>query len=304
MSIASFNPEPTPARRDGNAATAGIVLGAPSNRLQSANCKLQIANRETKTCSLTLAAMQSSFNLIFALCNLQFAIPRRTVAALPSRRTGVGSGLNKWRLVMLAAFVPLAGCHRDMQDQPRYDTYEASSFFDNGMSARPLIEGTVARGQLNDDEPYYFGRENGQPITALPHQVTANRALLERGRERYTIYCSMCHSRLGDGNGMVVQRGFRKPPSYHIERLREAPAGHFFDVITNGFGAMPSLKSQIPVEDRWAIVAYIRALQLSQDASLDDVPDEERAKLESASSDDPSSDGLSSDGGETERSES
>lgn len=191
--------------------------------------------------------------------------------------------LNPRAFALLAALVILAGCHRDMQDQPRYDTYEASTFFGDGMSARPPVEGTVARGQLNDDEPYDAGRENGQLIAALPARVAVDKALLERGHERFNIYCSMCHSRLGDGNGMVVQRGFRKPPSYHIDRLREAPAGHFFDVITNGFGAMPSLKSQIPVHDRWAIVAYVRALQQSQDATLDDVPADERAKLESAS---------------------
>ena len=172
----------------------------------------------------------------------------------------------------------LAGCHRDMQNQPRYEPLEPSTFFADGMSARPLVAGTVARGQLNEDEAFFTGKEESKFVAELP--VEADRELLLRGQERFNIYCSMCHAATGDGNGMIVQRGFRRPPSLHIERLRNAPAGHFFDVITGGFGAMPSYAAQIEPRDRWTIVAYVRALQLSQNAQLDDVPADERAKLE------------------------
>jgi mono/diheme cytochrome c family protein len=172
------------------------------------------------------------------------------------------------------------GCHRDMQDQPRYETFEASAFFDDGQSARPVIAGTIARGQLREDAAFYTAKVEGQLVSELPLKLTAE--LLERGRERYDIFCTVCHGAAGDGDGMIVQRGFRRPPSFHLERLRKARIGHFFDVATNGFGAMPSYASRIPVRDRWAIAAYIRALQLSQNATLDDVPESERGKLEGA----------------------
>ena len=167
-----------------------------------------------------------------------------------------------------------------MHDQPKYRPLAASKLFEDGRSARPLVEGTVARGQLREDELFYAGRSGKDLAKIFPFPVT--REVLERGRERYNIFCTPCHSLLGDGNGMVVQRGFRRPPSFHIDRLREAPPGHFFDVMTNGFGAMPSYASRIPVKDRWAITAYIRALQLSQNATLADVPPERRAGLAGA----------------------
>jgi mono/diheme cytochrome c family protein len=170
------------------------------------------------------------------------------------------------------------GCHRDMQDQPRYEAFEASTFFEDGQSARPVIAGTVARGQLREDSAYYTAKVDGEVVTELPLELTPE--LLERGRERYDIFCALCHGAAGAGDGMIVQRGFRKPPSLHIERLRNSRVGHFFDVSTNGFGAMPSYASRVPVRDRWAIVAYIRALQLSQNATLEDVPESERSKLE------------------------
>lgn len=174
----------------------------------------------------------------------------------------------------------LAGCRQDMHNQPRYKALEASRFFSDGRSARQPVEGTVARGQLKLDEHLYQGRKNGQPVAEMPYPVT--RAILERGRDRFDIYCSPCHSRAGDGEGMIVQRGLKHPPSFHIDRLREAPVGHFYDVITNGFGAMYSYASRVPVDDRWAIIAYIRALQLSQRAPLSEAPPDKRASLQEA----------------------
>jgi cytochrome c553 len=168
------------------------------------------------------------------------------------------------------AMVVLAGCRQDMHDQPKFKPLRINTFYPDNRSARPLIDGTVARADLREDTYYYTGKVNGQPGTEFPFPVT--REVLERGEERYNIYCSPCHSRIGDGNGMIVQRGFKRPPSYHTDRLRQAPIGHFFDVMTNGFGAMSEYKSQVSVSDRWAIAAYIRALQLSQDATQADVP--------------------------------
>ena len=171
------------------------------------------------------------------------------------------------------------GCDRgDMYDQPRYDPLEASSFFPDGMSARLPVPGTVARGQLHEDEAFYTGKRGNGYVNELP--VKLERQLLLRGQERFNIYCAVCHSRTGDGDGMIVQRGFRRPPTYHSDRLRNAPLGHFYDVITNGFGAMPKFNVQIEPRDRWAIVAYIRALQLSQNARLQDLPPKIRAELE------------------------
>jgi len=165
-----------------------------------------------------------------------------------------------------------------MDDQPRYEPLEASRFFPDGQSSRPRVEGTVARGELHADAALYTGKTGGRLVEKLPVPLTAD--LLARGRERYDIYCSPCHDRVGTGKGMIVRRGYREPPSLHIERLRQAPAGHFFDVMTSGFGAMPAYARQVAVRDRWAIVAYIRALQRSQRATLADVPAAERQALE------------------------
>ncbi|MBI4537329.1 MAG: cytochrome c [candidate division NC10 bacterium] len=165
-----------------------------------------------------------------------------------------------------------------MADQPRYNPLAKSTFFEDARSARPLVPGTVARGHLRADEPFFAGKSGGELVTALPFPLT--RGLLERGQGRFNIFCSPCHDRTGNGGGMVVRRGYRRPPSFHNERLREAPIGHFFDVITNGFGAMPDHAAQIPPTDRWAIAAYIRALQLSQNATLADVPPRARQQLE------------------------
>ena len=165
-----------------------------------------------------------------------------------------------------------------MHDAPRYEPLEASTFFANGASARPFVANTVARGTLRQDEHLYQGKVNGQLADTFPMPVTAE--VMARGQERYNVYCTPCHGRTGQGNGVVVQRGFRAPPSYHEERLRTAPAGYFFDVMTNGFGAMQDYASQVSVADRWAIAAYIRALQLSQRATIDDVPADRRGDLD------------------------
>jgi hypothetical protein len=171
------------------------------------------------------------------------------------------------------------GCNQMMNDEPRYKPLAASDFFANGQSGRPQVAGTIPHGHLHLDQAFYTGRSNGSPVDSFPISVT--RDLLARGQQRFDIFCSPCHGRVGNGDGMVVKRGFHAPPSYHIDRLRAAPVGHFFDVMTNGFGAMPSYASRVPPADRWAIAAYIRALQLSQLASLADVPDAERRLLES-----------------------
>lgn len=170
------------------------------------------------------------------------------------------------------------GCRQDMHDQPRFEALEASDFFDDGRSARPYVRGTVARGSLRHDDHFYTGRVDGELVETLPFELT--REHLERGRERFDIFCSPCHGGLGNGEGMIVQRGFRRPPSFHEDRLREMPIGHFYDVISNGFGTMKDYSSRVAPEDRWAIAAYIRALQLSQRTTLDDVPPAERQRLE------------------------
>ena len=171
----------------------------------------------------------------------------------------------------------LAGCRQDMHNQPKYKPLRASEFFPDGRSARPLVPGTVDRSQVNEDPAYVTGLQNSQTVLTFPFPVT--RQVLERGRERFNIYCMPCHGELGDGNGLVAQRGYLHPPSFHDDRLRQAAAGHFFDVITNGLGGMPDYAQQIPVDDRWKIIAYIRALQLSQHATPADVPADIRSKL-------------------------
>jgi mono/diheme cytochrome c family protein len=171
----------------------------------------------------------------------------------------------------LALISLVSACRLDMQVQPKQNPYTRSDFFADQRSERPPVEGTVARGQLHADTYFYTGRIGSNPGDYMPFPVT--KAVLERGRERYNIYCSPCHSELGDGNGFIPSRGFaRKPPSYHIPRLEKAPLGYFYDVISNGFGIMSDYSAQIAPEDRWNIVAYIRALQLSQNATQADVP--------------------------------
>jgi mono/diheme cytochrome c family protein len=165
-----------------------------------------------------------------------------------------------------------------MHDQPKYVPLRESTFFGDARSARPIVSGTVARGQLRDDPLLYTGKQGAADADVFPFPITDR--VMQRGQERFNIYCSPCHGRTGEGDGMVVQRGYRRPPTYHQDRLRTAPVGHFFDVITNGFGAMPDYAVQIKAEDRWAIVAYIRALQLSEHAALADVAAADREKLD------------------------
>ena len=173
-----------------------------------------------------------------------------------------------------------AGCElrQAMYDQEKYEPLEASAFFADGMSFRSQVDGTVARGQLMLDEHFYQGKIQGQLAETLP--VAVDRQLLERGRERYNIFCAPCHDQTGAGNGMIVQRGLKQPLTFHQQRLREVPVGHFYDVITNGFGVMYSYASRISVADRWAIVAYIKVLQLSQNLEFDQLPAEDQRQLQ------------------------
>lgn len=219
----------------------------------------------------------------------------------------------------------LAGCAQNMRNESRIKPYEPSTFFEDGQSSRPLLPGTVARGEERVDEQFYTGMLTapepsetqaaepattpeasqdggttnggqagtpqsgaqgnqmpaaGTPADTFPYPIT--REILDRGRARYNIYCAPCHALTGTGDGMIVQRGFSPPPSFHSQRLRQAPVGHYFDVITNGFGRMYSYSSRVPPADRWAIIAYIRALQLSQDAPIDELSADDRAQVEGA----------------------
>jgi mono/diheme cytochrome c family protein len=173
-------------------------------------------------------------------------------------------------LLACTAVLSLAGCRLDMQVQPYYRPLAQSNFFADRRAARPIIDGTVARGELDADTYFQTGKIGSTDGDFMPFPVTAD--VLARGQQRFNIYCSPCHSEVGDGNGMIVQRGYQHPPSYHIDRLRKAPIGYFFDVISNGYGKMPDYATQVQPRDRWAIAAYIRALQLSQGATQADVP--------------------------------
>ncbi len=212
--------------------------------------------------------------------------PRPERAATPASESAWGwgparsdkSGLVRLKILVILSLSLLGACRQDMHNQPKYRGLRASEFFADGSSARPLVEGTIARGTLQDDEAFFTGKVDKVTVKELPFPV--DEAVLNRGQERFNIYCSPCHDRTGSGNGLVVQRGYRQPPSYHIDRLRQADVGHFFDVITNGFGVMPDYKAQIAPRDRWAIVAYIRALQLSQHAAASDVPGGDPTKVQ------------------------
>jgi mono/diheme cytochrome c family protein len=177
----------------------------------------------------------------------------------------------------VVAMLLLAGCRQDMQDQPRYKPLAGTDFFADHRASRPQVEGTVARGHLRIDEARYTGKIDGNDIDQFPIPIT--KADIERGQTRFNIYCTPCHGRVGDGNGMVVLRGYRQAASYYTDKLERAPVGHYFDVITNGFGAMPSYASRIVPDDRWRVIAYIRALQLSESATLSDVPADQRQNL-------------------------
>src|ERR1700752_2442810 len=204
-----------------------------------------------------------------------------------SEKTGTGEVFRSRILSCACLLLVLlgVGCRRDMQDQPKMKRSRGTMFFGDGMAMRQPIEGTIARGQLRADSEYYTGKKSrasgGTPTAPTQQQATVTQAntfpddvdtfpfsvtkeIVDRGRHRYDIFCSACHGMTGNGDGMIVRRGFRRAASFNDDRLRQAPVGHFFDAITNGWGAMPSYASQIPVQDRWAIITYIRALQLSQ----------------------------------------
>src|SRR5688572_5234506 len=187
---------------------------------------------------------------------------------------------SKHLLALVAATSLVAGCRQDMHDAPRYEAFEASATFADNRASRVAPAGTVARGWLRDDEALYTGKINGETVDQYPFAIDAT--MLARGQQRFNIYCTPCHGKLGDGQGMVVQRGLRQAASYHQDRLRQEKLGYFYDVITNGFGAMQGYADQIPVRDRWLIVAYVRTLQLSQHASLEDVPADRRGTLDAA----------------------
>jgi|SRR5215467_12702291 len=180
------------------------------------------------------------------------------------------SNLRKLLPALLALIGATAGCRLDMHLQPYNRPLSKSDFFADNRSARLPVDGTVARGDLREDTYFYTGRIGSADGDYFPFPI--NSQTMERGRERFNIYCTPCHGRVGDGNGFIPSRGLRRPPSYHIERLRKVPVGYFFDVMTNGFGVMPDYASQISPADRWAIAAYIRALQFSQNATAADIP--------------------------------
>jgi mono/diheme cytochrome c family protein len=231
----------------------------------------------------------------------------KDTASTGPRKHGTPLTLSSWGLIALVFswLFLTAGCQQEMARQPKYKPLQESEFFSDHRSARPLISGVVPRGYLRDDAFLYSGVEdtnvnpawisalvgthnilnalaltapNPQAVDEFPFPITEE--VMIRGQERYNIYCAVCHDRVGTGNGRIVQRGYLKPPSYHTDRLRKMPAGHYFEVITRGNGAMPDYATQIPPRDRWAIIAYVRALQESQNASIDEVPADVRSKLQ------------------------
>lgn len=193
----------------------------------------------------------------------------------PLRRPGRA----RWMAVgLLAVSVGAGACRQDMHDAPRFDPLEKSDFYTDQRSERPLIAGTVARGQLRADDAFYTGKTGETLVAAMPLPVTTE--LVARGQDRFNVYCAPCHSQTGMGDGMVVRRGYKQPTSFHDPRLRAQPVGYFYDVITRGFGQMPDYAAQIAPKDRWAIVAYVRALQVSQHATVADVSEADRPKLD------------------------
>jgi hypothetical protein len=190
-----------------------------------------------------------------------------------TRETALGRGASLRGLSAAAAFALLsfvAGCRQDMQNQPRMFPQRGTTVFADGRSVRPQVEHTVARGQLYESDYFYTGLVNGKEQDMMPFPVTMQ--VLERGQERFNVYCTPCHSRVGNGAGMIVQRGYKPAGNFHDPKRLSEPLSHYFYVMTNGFGAMPDYKAQVAPEDRLAIAAYIRALQLSQNAKSSDVP--------------------------------
>ena len=225
--------------------------------------------------------LSPSVETVKTVCRSHHVCQRAKAAVLMAGPTEL-SKRNKWlghALLLLLAITPLiAACRPDMMNQPKAKPLSESDFFSDQANARPIPPHTVAWGNARENDAFYTGLTNGTYITELPVKLTP--ALMARGRERCEAMCAECHDRTGSGNGMVVLRGFPQPPSYHVPRLRNAPIGHFFDVITNGYGVMYSYADRVSPADRWAIAAYIRALQLSQDAPAASLTDDERAKLD------------------------
>ncbi len=220
---------------------------------------------------------------------LSISRPRRTdsggAPSAHANRNGAPSA--RLRALGLAAIVAMTAtaCRQDMHDAPKYEPLEKSAFFTDKRASRPLVEGTIARGNLKEDKLLHAGRDGDAISETFPFPVTEG--VVARGRERFNIYCSPCHARTGEGTGMIVQRGYKKPPSFHEERLRVMPPGYFFQVMTNGYLTMPSYSLQVGPEDRWAIAAYVKALQLSRNVNASDLTADERAKVESGASDAP-----------------
>lgn len=185
--------------------------------------------------------------------------------------------LEKLMMLTSVSIFAIAGCRQQMADQPHQRPLEPSNFFDDGMASRPVEPGTVARAGKEQNGLRFHSKVDGKLVDTFPFEVTME--VLARGQERYEIFCSPCHDRLGTGQGMIVRRGFTPARSFHDPRLRDAPAGHFFEVITQGFGQMPSYANQLSEQDRWAVIAYIRALQFSRNVRLDQLPPEDRAKM-------------------------
>jgi hypothetical protein len=212
--------------------------------------------------------IKKNFDELKKLFANKFFLPLSTAYRLSPK-------LIKLLFIMLFLILAITGCRQDMADQPKYLPLQPSDFFADGQAARPLVEGVVARGQLKDDTLFYSGKVGNDWSETFPMPVT--KELVERGRQRFNIFCSPCHDQLGNGNGIIVQRGFIHPPSYYTNDLRNEKVGHLFDIVTNGFGAMPSYSAQVPARDRWAIVAYIRALQISQPIVAPETPADKRS---------------------------
>jgi mono/diheme cytochrome c family protein len=220
-------------------------------------------------CPPALVAAQAGDQLRRGLARARMEGSRAEAEGFTSSNKCRPSRVKGLVLMAICLFVASA-CRQDMHDQPKYRGLRPSVFFADGASARPRVEGTVARGTLQEDEAFFTGKVSNATVKELPFAIDAQ--VLDRGQERFNIYCSPCHGQTGKGDGMVVRRGYREPPSFHSDRLLQADAGYIFDVITNGFGVMPDYKVQIAPRDRWAIVAYLRALQLSQHAAASDIP--------------------------------
>jgi len=204
--------------------------------------------------------------------------PANAPALRPSSALLDATPGGRWLVLAVACLLGVSACRQDMHDQPKYQPFERNAFFTDQRASRPLVPGVVARGHLDEDQAFFTGSAAGAPVQTNP--LPLDRDVLLRGQERYDIYCSPCHDRVGSGEGMIVLRGYKQPPTFHDERLRKVPDGYLFQVMTRGFGTMPSYAPQVAPRDRWAIVGYIRALQLSQHAALSDVPESDRAALE------------------------